>query len=114
MSIFYQDSHGTGEDPGAGSTCCALTHLWLSLGEEQLLGGRSVGQGRQGLGEPSAAVAILTDTVGSFVHVGCASPSNLATQATPLTLLCLGAAYLSFTPFPRPLTQGVHHLEFAV
>lgn len=75
MSIFCQDSDGSREDPGAGSTCCVLIHHWLSLGEEQLLGGRSVGQGRQGLGEPSATVAILKrDRVGSFVHVGHAPP----------------------------------------
>lgn len=41
-----------------------------------------MGQGRRRLGEPSASGRAHRDTVGSFLHVGCAPPSDLSADSS--------------------------------
>lgn len=72
-----------------------------------------MGQGRQRLGD-LLPVAMLTDTQwAAFCMLAVLHPVACL-QTVPKTLLCVGAAYLPFTPLPWPFALRVHHLGFAV
>lgn len=65
------------------------------------------------LGNP-LPVAMLTDTQwAAFCMLAVLRPVTCL-QTIPKTRLCLGAAYLPFTPLLWPFAPGVHHLGFAV